>query len=251
MKIYSPNILPLLDVSGSLTVTGSINTTGDIVPSSLDQNLGSLNKPWKELFLTTGSIKFVDGGAVITSLTTQNIITTGNINQFLATGTVSGSAQVDINSTNGTLNVNKGGTGTTSLSGVLVGNGTSAFTTKTNPTGDFVGTSDTQTLTSKTLTGYKETVFAITDAATVTPTVSNGNIQTWTLGANRTLSTSSLNDGESLMLVISTGGASRSITWTTVSWMGGSAPTLQTTGVNVVELWKVGSTTYGSLVGKS
>jgi hypothetical protein len=33
----------------------------------------------------------------------------------------------------------------------LIGNGSSSFTTKTNPSGDFVGTSDVQTLTNKSI----------------------------------------------------------------------------------------------------
>ena len=34
-----------------------------------------------------------------------------------------------------------------------------------------------------------------------------------------------------------------------VVWVGGSAPTLATTGYTVVELWKVGSTIYGAHTG--
>lgn len=52
----------------------------------------------------------------------------------------------------GTLPVANGGTGATTLTGILKGNGTSAFTAVTAPTGTIVGTSDTQTLTNKTLT---------------------------------------------------------------------------------------------------
>lgn len=52
----------------------------------------------------------------------------------------------------GTLPVANGGTGATTLTGILKGNGTSAFTAVTAPTGALVGTTDSQTLTNKTLT---------------------------------------------------------------------------------------------------
>lgn len=53
---------------------------------------------------------------------------------------------------NGILPVGSGGSGATSLTGVLIGNGTSAFTTVTAPSGAIVGTTDTQTLTNKRIT---------------------------------------------------------------------------------------------------
>ncbi len=58
-----------------------------------------------------------------------------------------------VGGTSGTLGVASGGTGaTTFTAGILKGSGTTAFTTVAAPTGTVVGTSDTQTLTAKTIT---------------------------------------------------------------------------------------------------
>ena len=90
-----------------------------------------------------------------------------------------------------------------------------------------------------------ENVFAITDGnAAIDP--DNGTIQTWTLGANRT-PTDSLTAGQSVLLMITAG--SNTITWPTMTWAGGSAPTLSTSSKTAIELWKVGSTLYGANVG--
>ena len=46
-------------------------------------------------------------------------------------------------------------------------------------------------------------------------------------------------------------GTDYTITWPTMTWKtdGGSAPTLNTSGFTVIQLWKVGSTLYGARVG--
>ena len=60
-------------------------------------------------------------------------------------------ASTTVLTTNSLVSVAQGGTGTSSLSGVLLGNGTSAVTATTSPAGLLVGTTETQTLTGKTI----------------------------------------------------------------------------------------------------
>jgi hypothetical protein len=92
-----------------------------------------------------------------------------------------------------------------------------------------------------------ENVYTITDGASVDLDPDNGMIQTWTLGANRT-ATESLLAGQSMMLMVADG-TSYTLTFPTMTWIGGSAPTLATSGYTVIELFKVGSTLYGAKVG--
>ena len=93
-----------------------------------------------------------------------------------------------------------------------------------------------------------ETVFAITDAASVALDPDNGMIQTWTLGANRT-ATDSLTTGQSMLLIVTSTGSSYTLTWPTMTWKGGSAPTLGGATPTAIELFKVGSTLYGATIG--
>lgn len=110
--------------------------------------------------------------------------------------------------------------------------------------------SGTQALTNKTITGTKETVYTITDGTGFEIDPANGGIQVLTLGASRTPAATNFASGQSVTLMIDDG-SSYTINWSTVNvtWVGGTAPTLDTTKKTVVELWKNGSTIYGALVG--
>lgn len=59
--------------------------------------------------------------------------------------------------TTGTLVVGRGGTGATSLTGVVIGNGINPLSAVAAPTGAIVGTTDTQTLSNKTFTAPRIT----------------------------------------------------------------------------------------------
>ena len=103
----------------------------------------------------TGSVVRATSPTLITPLlgTPASVVLTNATDLPLTSGVI------------GTLPVANGGTGAVSLTGIVVGNGTSAFTTVTAPSGAVVGTTDTQTLTNKRLSSR---IVVITDAASVT-----------------------------------------------------------------------------------
>jgi hypothetical protein len=162
-----------------------------------------------------------------------------------------------------TLSPASGGTGVANnASATVTSSGNFAYTRTltgaTNVTFPTTGTlatlAGTETFTNKTITGTKETVFAITDGAGFEINPANGGIQTITLGANRTPAATNFTSGQSVTLMIDDA-AAYAITWSTVNptWVGatatGSAPTLATSGYTIIELWKVGSTVYAAYVG--
>ena len=121
---------------------------------------------------------------------------------------------------------------------------------------NLVTLSDAQTLTNKTLTNvvfdgdYTEDVFTITDGGSVNLDPANGTVQLWTLGANRSPTATGFDSGQSITLMIDDGSAF-AITWPSVVWKtnAGAAPTLNTTGFTVIQLWRVSTILYGARVG--
>jgi len=88
-----------------------------------------------------------------------------------------------------------------------------------------------------------EEVYALTGTApSLDPDI--GTIQTWTLTGN-SAPVDALTDGQSMTLMIDDGSA-YSVTWPTMNWAGGTAPTLETSGYTVIVLWKIGTTLRGA-----
>lgn len=78
-------------------------------------------------------------------------------------------------------------------------------------------------------------------------TTENGPIQLWQLTANST-PTDGLASGESITLFVNAG-SGFTITWPSVAWVGGAAPTPVTVGSTIIELFKIGSQLYGAHAG--
>src|SRR6056300_132994 len=101
------------------------------------------------------------------------------------------------------IGVADGGSGAvTFTAGILTADGTNAFTTVTAPSGTIVGTSDTQTLTNKTISGSSNTLSNISNASLTNSsiTVTDGTTSTATsLGGTITFNgtTNEIEVGES------------------------------------------------------
>ena len=197
------------------------------------------------------------------------------------------------------LKVSKGGSGAATLTGILKGNGTSAFTVVTAPSGTIVGTTDTQTLTNKTLTtpvissisntgtvtlptstdtligrattdtltnktlttpaitnptvtNYVETTFTANSSTAITLDLANGTVQIITLTGNATITMPTATAGKSFIIMLkqdATG--SRSVTWTTVKYPGGTAPTITATASrqDIFSFFADGTNWYGTTIG--
>jgi hypothetical protein len=134
-----------------------------------------------------------------------------------------------------------------------------AFAAKTAPTGDVVGTTDTQGLTNKTLTNptvtnYVESVVAIgTVSSSSTISLTSGTVQTATLTASTacTFTMPTATAGKSFILLLkqaaSTGGGTA--TFTSVKWGTAGAPTVTSTAgkMDIFSFVSDGSNWYGSV----
>jgi hypothetical protein len=131
-----------------------------------------------------------------------------------------------------------------------------AFALKTAPTGDVVGTTDTQGLTNKTLTNptvtnYVESVVAIgTVTSAHTLVLTSGTVQTATLTGNCTFTMPTATAGKSFILLLRQDGTgSRTATFTGVKYNSIGTPTVTATAgkMDIFSFVADGTNWYGSV----
>ncbi len=112
-----------------------------------------------------------------------------------------------------------------------------------------------QALTNKTIAAGSNTITGLTPtslaASSAIPSYaidwSVANVHTKTLGAGaQSFTFSNATDGQTIIVIVT--GAASTLTWPTVLWAGGAAPTQTASGTDVYTFVKAGSTIYGSVV---
>ena len=124
---------------------------------------------------------------------------------------------------------------------------------------DLVSTSATQTLTNKTLTNptvtnYTETLFTANTSTAITVSLANGTVQLLTLTGNATITMPTATAGKSFILLLKQDGTgSRTVTWSTVKWPAGTAPTITSTASkqDIFSFFADGTNWYGTTVGQN
>ena len=270
-----------LAVGDTWSTDGAYDTNG-----ALKQTLGTVN-----LASVTGTLPIANGGTGLTAgtsggipaytatgtLTSSALLTqygvvygggAGAVPVATANGTT-GQAFVATTSgapSWGTLGPAGGGTGVANNAAMTVtGSGNFAYTrtltAATNVTFPTTGTlstlAGTETLTNKTLTNptvtnYTETLFTANTSTALTVSLANGTVQQLTLTGNATITMPTATAGKSFIILLkqdATGG--RSVTWSTVKYPGGTAPTITATASrqDIFSFFADGTNWYGTTVG--
>ena len=223
--------------------------------------------------IINGSNTATAGAVAVGDGTTLNFTAAGTAGQVLTSngaavptwtdngsGTVTSASVVSANGFAGTVatsTTTPAITLTPSITGLLKGNGT-AMSAATAGT-DYVTPTGTETLTNKTLTNptvtnYVETPFTANSSTAITLALTNGTVQIITLTGSATITMPTAVSGKSFIMFLkqdATG--SRTVTWSTVKWAGGTAPTITATASrqDIYSFFSDGTNWYGVTVAQN
>ena len=158
----------------------------------------------------------------------------------------------------GALNLQTNGTTALALAGgtaTISGHPTIEGVTSTGATGSgnlVFGT--TPSLTNPSVTNYTETAYTANSSTAITLALTNGTVQIITLTGNATITMPTAAAGKSFILLLrqdATG--SRTVTWSTVNWPSGTAPTITATASkqDIYSFFSDGTSWYGITAGQN
>jgi hypothetical protein len=233
--------------------TFNINTTGQPVVAGTIISAATFNALTADL--ATG----------LTTALTKDGQTTATARIPFAAG-ISSTLVTDASSTSTGSIITDGGVGiakalyvgtTTNLAGAITYGGvtlTNAVTGTGKMVLDTSPTITTASLTNPTITNYVETPYTANSSTAITLSLANGTVQIITLTGSATITMPTAVSGKSFTLLLkqdATG--SRTVTWTTVSWPGGTAPTITSTASKMDKYVFISDGTYwyGSTAGQN
>ena len=141
---------------------------------------------------------------------------------------------------------------TISIAGGGTGAGTSAGASIVTYTG--TETLTNKTLTNPTVTNYVETPYSANSSTAITLALTNGTVQIITLTGNATITMPTATSGKSFIMFLKQDGTgSRTVTWSTVKWAGGTAPTITSTASrqDILSFFADGTNWYGVVVAQN
>jgi hypothetical protein len=129
--------------------------------------------------------------------------------------------------------------------------GLTDFSTATGTGAVVLGTAPS--VTNPTVTNYVETAYSANSSTAITLDLANGTVQNITLTGSPTITMPTAALGKSFILYLRTGSGSYSVTWSTVKWSGGTAPTVTSTGsrMDIYSFFADNSNWYGVTVAQN
>lgn len=108
-------------------------------------------------------------------------------------------------------------------------------------------------LTNPTVTNYTETPFTANTSTAITLALTNGTVQILTLTGSPTITMPTAVAGKSFIIMLKTGAGSFTVTWSTVKWPSGTAPTITSTASrqDVFSFFSDGTNWYGATLGQN
>jgi hypothetical protein len=179
--------------------------------------------------------------ATLSSIITPTNVLTNDSTNTVTNKTISGASNTITN-----IPLSTGVTGT-----LPVANGGTGVTTSTGSGANVLGTAPS--LTNPTVTNYTETRFTANSSTAITLDLANGTMQDITLTGTATITMPTAVAGKSFILLLRSGAGSYAVTWTTVKWPGGTAPTVTTTAsrLDIYSFFSDGTNWYGVTVNQN
>ena len=124
----------------------------------------------------------------------------------------------------------------------------------TTGSGTVLALATTPAITNPTVTNYVETPYSANSSTAITLDLANGTVQIITLTGNATITMPTATSGKSFIMYLKQDGTgSRTVTWSTVKWPGGTTPTITATASkqDIFSFFADGTNWYGVTVGQN